>query len=53
MYQARYGSPQVGVGTERGAELASRFLRFMIENPSYQEFMLQKIFEIHSEYYKY
>ena len=32
--QARYGNRQVGVGTKRGAELASQVFRCLIENPS-------------------
>ena len=32
--QARYGNRQVGVGTKRGAELASHVFRCLIENPS-------------------
>ena len=61
--QARYGNRLVGVGTKRGAELASHVFRCLIENPQPKEniisnfenafnsinrqFMLKKIFEIH------
>ena len=69
--QARYGNRQIGVGTERGAELASHVFRCLIESPQPKEnvilkydfenalnsinrqFMLEKIFEIHPEVYKY
>ena len=69
--QARYGNRQVGVGTKRGAELASHVFRCLIERPQPKEnvilkidfenafnsinwkFMLEKVFEIHPEVYKY
>ena len=69
--QARYGNRQVGVGTKRGAELASHFFRCLVESPQPKEnvilkidfenafnsinrqFMLEKVFEIHPEVYKY
>ena len=69
--QARYGNRQVGVGTKRGAELASHLFRCLIESPQPKEnvilkidfenafnlinrqFMLEKVFEIHPEVYKY
>ena len=69
--QARYGNRQVGVGTKRGAELASHVFRCLIENPQPKEnailkidvengfnsinrqFMLEKVFEVHPEVYKY
>ena len=69
--QARYGNRQVGVGTKRGAELASHVFRCLIESPQPKEnvilkidfenafnsinrqFMLEKVFEIHPEVYKY
>ena len=69
--QGRYGSQQVGVGTKRGAELASHVFRCLIESPQPKEnvilkidfenasnsinrqFMLEKVFEIHPEVYKY
>ena len=69
--QAKYGNRQVGVGTKRGAELASHVFRCLIESPQPEEnvilkidfenafnsinrqFMLDKLFEIHPEVYKY
>ena len=33
--QARYGNQEVGVGTKRGAELASHVFRCLIENPQH------------------
>ena len=41
--QARYGSRQVGVGTKRGAELASHVFRCLIENPQPKENVILKI----------
>ena len=35
--QARYGNRQVGVGTKRGAELASHVFRCLIESPQSKE----------------
>ena len=69
--QTRDGNRQVGVGTKRGAELASHVFRCLTENPQPKEsiilkndfenffnsinrqFMLEKVFEIHPEVYKY
>ena len=69
--QERYGNRQMGVGTKRGAELASQVFRCLIECPQPKEnviliidfenvfnsinrhFMLEKIFEIQPEVYKY
>ena len=69
--QARYGNRQVGVGSKRGAELASHVFRCLIEstqpkenvilkidsenafNSINRQFMLEKVFEIHPEVYKY
>ena len=69
--QSRYGNRQVGVGTKRGAELASHVFRCLIEstqpkenvilkidsenafNSINRQFMLEKVFEIHPEVYKY
>ena len=69
--QARYRNRQVGVGTKRGAELASHVFRCLIESPQPEEnvilkidfenafnlinrqFMLENVFEIHPEEYKY
>ena len=41
--QARYGSRQVGVGTKRGAELASHVFGCLIENPRPKENVILKI----------
>ena len=41
--QARYGSRQVGVGTKRGAELASHVFRCLIESPQPKEKVILKI----------
>ena len=41
--QARYGSRKVGVGTKRGAELASHVFRCLIENPQPKENVILKI----------
>ena len=41
--QARYGSRQVGVGTKRGAELASHVFHCLIENPQPKENVILKI----------
>ena len=41
--QARYGSRQVGVVTKRGAELASRVFRCLIESPQPKENVILKI----------
>ena len=35
--QANYGSLQVGVGTERGTEMASHVFRYLIESPQHKE----------------
>ena len=69
--QAIYGNRQVGVGTKRGAELASHVFNCLIESPQpkeivilkldfenafnsiNQQFMQEKVFEIHPEVYKY
>ena len=69
--QTRYGSRQVGVGTKRGAKLASHILRCLMERPQpkenvflkidfenafnsiNQQFVLEKILEIHPDVYKY
>ena len=42
--QARYGSRQVGVGTNRGAELASHVYRCLIESPQPKENLILKIY---------
>ena len=41
--QARYGNRQVGVGTKRGAELASHVFRCLIESPQPKENVILKI----------
>ena len=41
--QARYGNRQVGVGTKRGAELASHVLRCLIGSPQPKENVILKI----------
>ena len=41
--QARYGNRQVGVGTKRGAELASHVFRCLIENHQTKENVILKI----------
>ena len=41
--QARYGSRQVGVGTKRGAELASHIFRCLRESPQPKENVILKI----------
>ena len=41
--QARYGNRQVGVGTKRGAELASHVFRCLIESPQPKEIVILKI----------
>ena len=41
--QARYGSRQVGVGTKKGAGLASHVFRCLIENPQPKENVILKI----------
>ena len=41
--QARYGSRQVGVGTKKGAELASHVFRCLIESPQPKENVILKI----------
>ena len=42
--QARYGNRQVGVGTKRGAELASHVFRCLIESPQPKENVILKIY---------
>ena len=41
--QARYGNGQVGVGTKRGAELASHVFRCLIESAQPKENVILKI----------
>ena len=41
--QGRYGSQQVGVGTKKGAELASHVFRCLIESPQPKENVIKKI----------
>ena len=41
--QARFGNRQVGVGTKRGAELASHVFRCLIESPQPKENVILKI----------
>ena len=41
--QARYGNRQVGVGTKKGAELASHVFRCLIESPQPKENVILKI----------
>ena len=41
--QARYGNPQLGLGTKRGAELAPQVFRCLIENPQPKENVILKI----------
>ena len=41
--QARYGSRQVGVGSKKGAELASHVFRCLIESPQPKENVILKI----------
>ena len=41
--QVRYGNQQVGVGTKRGAELASHVFRCLVENPQPKENVILKI----------
>ena len=41
--QARYGNREVGVGTKRGAELASHVFRCLIENPQPKENVILRI----------
>ena len=41
--KARYGNRQVGVGTKRGAELASHVFRSLIESPQSKENVILKI----------
>ena len=43
--QARYGSQQVGVGTERGAEMASPVIRCLIESPQPKKVISKTDFE--------
>ena len=41
--QARYGNRQVGVGTKRGAELASHVFRCLLKSPQLKEKVILKI----------
>ena len=41
--QARYGNQQVGVGTKRGAELASHVFRYLAESPQPKENLILEI----------